>query len=188
MSWVDVPQDCDFSLGNLPYGVFSTGNTKPRIGVAIGGFVLDLARLSQDHAFDDLGPDIASSLCTDNLNDYAALGRPAHRLVRKRLQDLLAKDTTLGHVLKDDKERRGAALVPLQDVQMHLPMSIGNYTDFFAGLPHAELVGVLPGQHLKITGQVIENIAPIFQLMLPALSDTICVVSIASRSRTALEF
>jgi len=36
-SFVEVDQNSDFSIFNLPWGVFSTGNDqKRRIGVAIG--------------------------------------------------------------------------------------------------------------------------------------------------------
>ena len=142
MSWINVPQDSDFSLSNLPYGVFSTKESGPRIGVAIGDYVLDLGQLAQAHVFDDLGSEVSASFDAQTLNDYAALGRRVHRLVRKRLQELLKDDTTLGELLRDNKERRERVLVPLKDAQMHLPMQVGNYTDFFAGLPHAELVSL----------------------------------------------
>ena len=139
MSWVDTPQDSDFSLSNLPYGIFSTIFAPPQIGVAIGSFVLDLHYLTKEGIFDDLGFD-TSSLLADTLNDYASLGKDVHGRVRTRLREILVEDTDKGHILRDNVTRRDAALISLENVRMHMPMKIGDYTDFFAGLPHAELV------------------------------------------------
>lgn len=138
-SWVAVPEDSDFSLQNLPYGIFSTGVSGPKIGVAIGEYVLDLKLLGQKGVFDDLNFD-ALTLESPNLNAYAALGKDVHHEVRVRLQKLLEEDTQLGEVLRDNEGLRSKALVPLRSVTMHLPMAIGDYTDFFVGLHHAVTV------------------------------------------------
>ncbi len=46
-SWIDVEKDSDFTLQNLPYGVFSTAaQPRRRCGVAIGHYVLDLKAIS----------------------------------------------------------------------------------------------------------------------------------------------
>lgn len=138
-SWLPVQDDSDFPLGNLPYGVFSTDGSNPRIGVAIGDSVLDLKVLAEEKVFADLKFD-ATTLAGSTLNAYASLGRGVHGEVRRRLQQLLEKDTKLGDVLRDNKSRREKALVPLSSVKMHMPMNIGDYTDFFVGLHHAENV------------------------------------------------
>jgi fumarylacetoacetase len=140
-SWIPVPENSDFSLRNLPYGVFSTSGTASRIGVAIGDYVLDLRVLAQDKVFADLDFN-TQTLEATILNGYAALGKNVHSRVRQRLHDLLDINTTLGSVLRDNQDRRNKALVPLDTVTMHLPMLIGDYTDFFVGLHHAENVGV----------------------------------------------
>lgn len=148
-SWIPVSPESDFSLANLPYGVFSTEVSGPRIGVAIGDHVLDLKVLAQDQIFSDIEFDF-TTLEASNLNAYAALGIHVHRDVRKRLQLLLGKDTQLGDLLRDNQERRGRALVPLSSVSMHLPMSIGDYTDFFVGVDHAVNVRNSAVQQLRI--------------------------------------
>ena len=138
-SWVQVPEESDFPLRNLPFGVFSTSGAEPRIGVAIGQYVLDLKILAQEGVFDGLKFDV-STLQAPNLNAYAALGKNIHYEVRKKIHQILDKDTNIGNVLRDNQERQKQALILLSNVQMHLPMRIGDYTDFFVGLPHAETV------------------------------------------------
>lgn len=138
-SWVAVPADSDFSLRNLPYGVFSTSNSAPRIGVAIGSDVLDLKALAQEHVFDDLNFEV-TTLEQTTLNAYAGLGRAVHSKVRTKLQQLLEEDTQHGDVLRDNRPRREKCLIPQNSVVMHLPVAVGDYTDFFIGLHHANNV------------------------------------------------
>jgi fumarylacetoacetase len=138
-SWVTIDKTSDFSLDNLPYGIFSTIGSGPRPGAAIGEFVLDLGLMANEGIFDDLSLDLGT-LNQPSLNAYAALGRTVHSRLRNRLQDLLKSDTPYGSVLRDNKMLRDQALIPLQRVQMHLPMAIGDYTDFFIGLHHAVTV------------------------------------------------
>lgn len=138
-SWVTIPEDSDFSLHNLPYGIFSTSHLSPRIGVAIGDQVLDLKTLAQAGVFDDLDINI-DSLQQGTLNEYASQGNAVHRKVRQKIQELLKSDTDLGTILRDHDQLRDRSLVPLNEVKMHLPMVIGDYTDHFIGLPHANTV------------------------------------------------
>lgn len=141
-SWVHIEKDSDFSLQNLPYGIFSADSSRARIGVAIGEHVLDLNVLAEEGVFEDLDFDVAA-LQQPTLNAFAALGRRVQSRVRQRLQDLLEDDTHFGSLLRDAKSLRGRALVPISSVQMHLPMVIGDYTDFFVGLHHAATVSVI---------------------------------------------
>ncbi|KEF57344.1 fumarylacetoacetase [Exophiala aquamarina CBS 119918] len=155
-SWIEVSKDSDFSLQNLPYGIFSTNGTGPRIGVAIGEHVLDLKVLAQDEVFADLKFD-ATTLEQTTLNAYAALRRGVHRAVRSRVQQILQKETQYGDVLRDNEERRKRALTPLSSVTMHLPMAIGDYTDFFVGLHHA-----VNCANVIAPGKGIEGLCPAF--------------------------
>jgi fumarylacetoacetase len=138
-SWISIPDDCDFSLQNLPYGVFSTQGSEPRIGTAIGEYALDLKALAKDGVFSSINFD-SSTLESQTLNAYAGLDKQVHREVRKFLQELFSSDTKSGHILRDDKMRRDRVLSPLSAIKMHLPMVIGDYTDFFVGLHHAQNV------------------------------------------------
>ncbi|KAK5221801.1 hypothetical protein LTR72_006056 [Exophiala xenobiotica] len=154
-SWV-TEETSNFSLQNLPYGVFSTQGSKPRIGVAIGDYVLDLTVLAEEGVFDDLDFDI-TTLKQSTLNEYAALAKSVHSGLRHRLQKLLEKDTRSGKVLRDNQGLRDKALVPLDSVKMHLPMIIGDYTDFFVGLHHAVTCA-----GLVKPGSTIEQLCPCF--------------------------
>jgi fumarylacetoacetase len=138
-SWISVQDDSDFSLRNLPYGVFSTDGSSSRIGVAIGDYVLDMKVLAQDQVFADLEFNTQTLEATD-LNEYAALGKDVHGRVRRRLHQLLETNTTLGRILRDNQDRRYRALMSMSSVTMHLPVNISDYTAFFVGLHHAENV------------------------------------------------
>jgi fumarylacetoacetase len=140
-SFIDVPPDSDFSIHNLPYGVFKPAfGAAPRIGVAIGGQVLDLSVLADRRllAGDELG--FGSVLGLSSLNAFLALGRPAWREVRRRLTQLLREDEP---TLRDDVALRDAAFHPAASVEMLLPASIGDYTDFYSSREHATNVGVM---------------------------------------------
>jgi len=138
-SWVDIPQGCDFTLANLPYGVFSTDSSEHHIGIAIGEYALDLKKLAQEGVFSGISFD-PTTLESATLNNYAALGRDVHRNVRSFLQELLRVDTSYGSILRDNPERIQRVLIRLSDITMHLPMEIGDYTDFFVGIHHAQNV------------------------------------------------
>ncbi|KAI1073781.1 Fumarylacetoacetase [Whalleya microplaca] len=147
-SWVpDVSLDTPFSLSNIPFGIISSAaDPVPHAAIAIGSRVLDLKALSSHPAFGDIFPALQGHVgifSKPTLNDFAALGRPVHRDVRKVIQDLLSAETTHPEILRDNAELRERALVPQRSVKMHLPMSIGDYTDFYAGFHHAYTVGSL---------------------------------------------
>jgi fumarylacetoacetase len=144
-SWLSIPKESHFSLANVPFGIISTAaNTTPRPAVAVGDYALDLSVFSSQGGFAGLNPALdASVFSRPTLNAFAALGRPAHRQAREHLQEVFSESTKLPQVLKDNVDLRKTALLPLKTVQMHLPMDIGDYTDFYAGLHHAFNVGTL---------------------------------------------
>ena len=140
-SFLDLPADTPFPLQNLPYGVFSRDGEAPRVGVAVGADVLDLAALEAAGLL--AVPELGEARVFDRpaLNAFMAAGRPAWRAVRARLQDLLAADGD--PALRDDAALRARALVPQAAVTMHLPAEIGDYTDFYASRQHATNVGAM---------------------------------------------
>jgi fumarylacetoacetase len=138
-SWIPVRHDSDFSLLNLPYGVFSIGGSGPRIGVRIGDFVLDVKALSQEKVFSDLDFPV-STLEEPTLNAFASLGKGPHSRFRARLHQMLQEETPLGDVLRDNQARRDKCLIAVSEVTMHLPVVVGDFTDFFIGLHHANNV------------------------------------------------
>ncbi len=138
-SFIDVSPDAHFPIQNLPYGVFSpkSGGT-PRIGVAIGDWVLDTAVLEARGFFN--GPELRgkSVFAQPALNDFMALGRPAWQEARAVIQELLSADCP---TLRDNAPLRQQSLIPMGDVVMHLPARIGDYTDFYSSREHASNVG-----------------------------------------------
>lgn len=138
-SFIDVPNDHEFPIQNLPYGVFSTGGTR-RCGVRIGDFVLDLAVLERRGHFKTALQDASEMFSQSSLNAFMGLGRPAWQAVRAKIQKLLAAEND---ALRDNEALRNEALIPLKRVTMHLPAQIGDYTDFYSSKHHAFNVGTM---------------------------------------------
>ncbi|KAH6689628.1 fumarylacetoacetase, partial [Plectosphaerella plurivora] len=146
-SWLDVAPSSHFSLANIPFGIISTSSdATPRPAVALGEYALDLSAFTQGDGFSGdkkLQDALADVFSHKTLNAFAAKGRPFHREVRAYLQDIFAADTKLPQLLKDNASLREKALLRLSDVRNHVPMAIGDYTDFYVGKHHAFNVGVL---------------------------------------------
>lgn len=144
-SWLSIATHSQFSLNNIPFGIISTCvAAKPRVGVAIGDYVLDLEAFARGNGFAHL-PSIQKDLnvfSQPTLNAFAALGQPVHREVRKYIQRVFT-DESLCDILENNVSLRCDALLPLSEVKTHLPMAIGDYTDFYAGLNHAYTVGTI---------------------------------------------
>ena len=137
-SFIPVTPNSDFPIQNLPYGVFSTSDgLAPRIGVAIGDNVLDLWQLAQDCRFDVVEPAVFAA---STLNPFMALGPKVWSSTRARISELLRHDNP---ELRDNKELRKRALVPMTNVKLHLPFSVAGYTDFYSSKEHATNVGVM---------------------------------------------
>lgn len=141
-SWVPSANDArtDFPIQNLPYGVFVRRETSdsPRIGVAIGDQVLDLADCEQSGLLDDVGKDTREALRASTLNRLMALGCGHWSKLRHRISALLSKDNG---ELRDDRKTRERVLVAIEASTMLLPAEIGDYTDFYASIFHATNIG-----------------------------------------------
>lgn len=145
-TWVpDVDPGSDFSVANIPFGIATTPDDgAPHAVTAIGNHVLDLKRLLNQTGAGDVFPylkDHGNVFDSPTLNKFAELGRDMHRQVRSTIQDLLSVGTKNPGFLRDNADLRGKALVPKTKAKMHLPMHIGDYTDFYAGYHHAFGVG-----------------------------------------------
>ena len=144
-SWLasaNVPT-CDFPIQNLPFGIFSEArDARPRVGVAIGDAIVDLAALrAAGHLELDGGIDAGERedvFARASLNAFITLGRDAWRGVRMQLSMLL---DAANPALRDDAALRERVLVPMQSATMHLPVDIPGYTDFYSSKEHATNVG-----------------------------------------------
>jgi fumarylacetoacetase len=137
-SFIEVDPTSDFPIQNLPYGVFSTRDgLAPRVGVAIGDYVLDLWQLAQDCRIDVVEPAVFAA---SQLNPFMALGPKVWSRTRARISELLRHDNP---ELRDHEKLRRRALVPMADVKLHLPIAVSGYTDFYSSKEHATNVGVM---------------------------------------------
>lgn len=139
-SFLQIDPKSPFSLANIPFGIISTSSdSTPRPAIAIGDYALDLKAFTSNEGFSELSS-ISSNLkvfAEPTLNSFAALGRPVHKVVREYLQKVLTKAGPYANVLENNSSLQKKVLFPLKDVTTHLPMNIGDYTDFYAGRNHA---------------------------------------------------
>ncbi len=135
-SWVSIPEQSDFSIYNLPYGIFRYQGKKPRVGVAIGTQILDLAALHRRGYLDSLYVN-GKVFRSKKLNKLIAQGPTVWSKLRALLQDLLRADNP---VLRD-ASHLDKILIPQEAAEMLLPISIGDYTDFYSSMEHATNVG-----------------------------------------------
>ncbi|PVI05967.1 fumarylacetoacetate hydrolase FahA [Periconia macrospinosa] len=145
-SWFSIPRGSHFSLANIPFGVISTSSSStPRVAVAIGDYALDLEAFAANNGFSALSTiqPHQSVFSQPSLNAFAALGRPLHAVVRKYIQSIFFENTPYPDVLKTNDSLQKQVLIPLKEVKSHLPLKIGDYTDFFAGYHHAYHCGVM---------------------------------------------
>jgi fumarylacetoacetase len=137
-TWVEIPKNSDFTIYNLPFGVFKNKKLSPRIGVAIGDKIVDLSILDQEGFFANLFLPEGLFL-TESLNEMIALGKVQTRKIRERVQHLLLAEN---EELRDHSIR-GKVMVNRKEAEMLLPVKIGDYTDFYSSIEHATNVGAM---------------------------------------------
>jgi fumarylacetoacetase len=142
-SWVDSANapGCDFSIQNLPFGVFIRddlpNDASSHIGVAIGDSVFDITQALEIGILDFDGA-LHAAFVVGVLNEFMSLGKAAWSRVRSEISELLRSDNPR---LRDDRHVRSQVVVPMNRVKMGLPAHIGDYTDFYASIHHASNVG-----------------------------------------------
>ncbi|KAB2387846.1 fumarylacetoacetase [Actinomadura montaniterrae] len=126
--WVEIDEGDGFGIENLPYGVFSRPGEMPRVGVAIGAYVLDLAGLSAAGLVED-----RHYFASGSLNAFMVAGRAAWQANRARVTELL---TDAAH-----REQVEPHLIPVADVEVLRPIEVADYVDFYSSEHHAANVG-----------------------------------------------
>jgi len=139
VSWVEVKQNSDFPIQNLPLGVFKTEQLKPRVGMRIGEFVIDMKSLQVLGYLDNL-PFSPNAFDSSSLNLLMKKGKLASRRLRDRVSDLLEKDST---ELQNNEHHVNQVLIPVEQTTMLMPVEIGDYTDFYSSKEHATNVGTM---------------------------------------------
>jgi fumarylacetoacetase len=136
-TWLETPKQTDFPIQNIPFGVFLTSEDIITIGTRIGDVAIDLGALHQLGYFKGI-PLTHDIFLQDTLNDFIADGRKTWRLVRSRIAEIFDAENLS---LKDNAEDRKRVLFNLKDVEMQLPVNVGDYTDFYSSKEHATNVG-----------------------------------------------
>ena len=132
-TWVDIPKNSDFSIHNIPFGIFSIKDSKKRVGAAIGDMILDLKLSSDLGIFDKLNFN-ANVFENEYLNDFISLGKAITNNVRLIVQKELSDSSS---VLRNQSN----LLIKQSDAELHLPLKIGDYTDFYSSIEHATNIG-----------------------------------------------
>jgi len=138
-SWLPVDKDSDFPIQNIPFGVFLTRDDIITVGTRIGDFAIDLGALHQLGYFDgiELTDDI---FLQDTLNDFISDGKKTWRLVRNRIAEIFDEKNT---ALKDNKKHYDRVIFTMDEIEMQLPVQVGDYTDFYSSKEHATNVGMM---------------------------------------------
>ena len=139
-SFIDVPPESHFPLQNLPWGVFApTAGSGRRIATRLGDTVVDLSVLEDAGLLDDAGLP-RGMFSHPVLNPFMDVDPERRRLVRRLLHGLLRADEP---TLRDDPTLRARALLPVDEVIVHLPVLVRDYTDFYSSREHATNVGIM---------------------------------------------
>ncbi len=138
-SWVEVDENSDFPIQNIPFGVYRPkGGGDVHVATAIGDYVLDLAHLDDAGLFNGTEVEGTEVFHEPTLNALMSMGRKAWKDIRKAISGLLSEENSN---LRDNRELRDLALIPMKNVEMQLPVDIGDYTDFYSSKEHATNVG-----------------------------------------------
>jgi fumarylacetoacetase len=137
VSWIPVPKDSDFPIQNIPFGVFLTRDDVITIGTRIGDMAIDLGALHQLGYLKDI-PLTDDIFLQDSLNDFISDGKKTWRAVRNRIAEIFDVDNK---ELQGREDHKSIILFSLDEIEMQLPVQIGDYTDFYSSREHATNVG-----------------------------------------------
>lgn len=138
-SWLNVESNSDFPIQNIPFGVFLTSDDIITIGTRIGDYAIDLGALHQLGYFKDI-PLTDDMFLQDTLNDFIADGRITWRLIRNRIAVLFDENNS---TLKNNEAHQKTIIFKMDEIEMQLPVDIGDYTDFYSSKEHATNVGIM---------------------------------------------
>lgn len=138
-SWIPVTPDSHFPIQNIPFGVFLTRDDIITIGTRIGDTAIDLGALHQLGYFKSI-PLTDDIFLQDTLNDFISDGKKTWRLVRNRISEIFDVSNS---ELQGNEAHKEIVLFGLNEIEMQLPVQIGDYTDFYSSKEHATNVGTM---------------------------------------------
>ena len=138
-SWVSVPENSDFPIQNLPFGIIGNHILSKRVSVRIGDYALDLKVLAELGYLKETGFD-SSDFDAPFLNPMMKKGKLAVRGLRNRISELLLDSSTS---LQKNPSQIEQVLHLISAVEVSMPVEIGDYTDFYSSKEHATNVGMM---------------------------------------------
>jgi fumarylacetoacetase len=138
-SWIEVSKDSDFPIQNIPFGIATTKGDTPRVVTRIGDKVIDLKVLFDFGYLADLHFGL-EDFDTDTLNNMMRQGKKGTRDLRNRISELFESSN---EELRNNQNELEQALIDISDVEMLMPVQVGDYTDFYSSEQHAYNVGCM---------------------------------------------
>ena len=140
-SWIEVTPESDFPIENIPFGVCRDKiSGKVRCTTRIGNYVIDLNELADLGYLNGLGIGDMRVFKNSYLNDFISYGRPVWRAVRKRLQEVFNVENK---ELQNNNHQKEKVVRHILDVDVLMPVKVGDYTDFYSSIEHATNVGMM---------------------------------------------
>jgi fumarylacetoacetase len=139
-SWLEIAEENDFSLYNIPFGVYRRGRGTGKIATRIGDYIVDLSNMMEAGFFDELPINDYSVFYEEVLNPFIELGKTATNAVRKKIIQVFQKDNP---ILRDQANLKEEILILASKVEMLMPVKVGDYTDFYSSEFHARNVGAM---------------------------------------------
>ena len=135
-SWIEVASHSDFPIQNIPFGIFKTSDKTICVGSRIGDYAIDLNALHKLNYFDGISLD-RDIFNKETLNDFLKLGKPIWRQVRDRIAEIFDSNNAM------DESHKTVILSKINEVEMLMPVKVGDYTDFYSSRQHAYNVGCM---------------------------------------------
>ena len=139
-SWITYNSNCDFSIYNIPFGIYSINGGKKRVASIIGSKVIDICELFKNGYLVEFPELNTSVLENEYLNDFISLGKKSTSKIREKIQHLFSNEND---GLSKNFEHQQSILLNELEVEFHLPIRIENYTDFYSSMDHARNVGTM---------------------------------------------
>jgi fumarylacetoacetase len=139
-SWIEVDENNDFPIQNIPFGVFRKiqNGFAHHIATRIGDSVIDLYRVASKGFFEDCDIIDIEVFNQGSLNLFASLGQTVQRKIRKKIAELFSINNP---ILRDNYILRNEILTSIDEVEMLLPVEVADFTDFNSSLEHAVNIG-----------------------------------------------
>ena len=135
-SWIEVTSHSDFPIQNIPFGICKTSDKTIYVGSRIGDYTINLNALHKLNYFNEISLD-RDIFNKETLNDFLKLGKPIWRQVRDRIAEIFDSNNVM------DESHKTVVLSKIDEVEMLMPVKVGDYTDFYSSRQHAYNIGCM---------------------------------------------